>query len=124
MASNKKYRRVIFFRHYFESFFIQQELKARQKIIWTLELVEDLSRVPSNYLKCVHSKEKLYEIRIRHGRNIFRLFCFFDTGDVIVIGHGFIKKSQKIPKREIERAIKIKREYEREKRSDNESGPI
>jgi phage-related protein len=57
----------------------------------------------------------LYEIRIQLGNDIFRIFCFFDSGKLIIIANGFQKKTQKTPKQEIEKALKIKQEYENEK---------
>ena len=55
------------------------------------------------------------EINLQHGSDIFRIFCFFDEGQLVVIANGFQKKSQKTPKQEIELALKIKGEYENEK---------
>jgi len=49
------------------------------------------------------------------GSDIYRIFCFFDQGQLVVIANGFQKKSQKTPKQEIEMALKIKGEYENEK---------
>ncbi|MGD1846231.1 MAG: type II toxin-antitoxin system RelE/ParE family toxin [Salibacteraceae bacterium] len=43
------------------------------------------------------------------------MFCFFDKGQLIVIMNGFQKKTQKTPKKEIEKALRIKRAYEQEK---------
>jgi phage-related protein len=57
----------------------------------------------------------LYEIRIQLGKDIFRIFCFFDAGKLIIITNGFQKKTQKTPKQEIEKALKIKQDYENEK---------
>lgn len=59
--------------------------------------------------------EGLFEVRVELGSNIFRIFAFFDKGNLIVLGNGFQKKTQKTPKQEIEKAIKIKKEYENEK---------
>ena len=59
--------------------------------------------------------EWLYEIRVQQGSDIFRIFCFFDEGKLIVLANGFQKKTQKTPKSEIEKALKIKKEYEQEK---------
>ena len=59
--------------------------------------------------------ESLFEIRIQQGGDIFRIFCFFDKGQLIVLANGFQKKTQKTPKSEIEKALKIKKEYETEK---------
>jgi phage-related protein len=78
-------------------------------------LIENLQRVPELYLKHIESTEGLYEIRVQMGSDIYRIFCFFDQGQLVVIANGFQKKSQKTPKQEIEMALKIKGEYENEK---------
>ncbi|MFT3904387.1 MAG: type II toxin-antitoxin system RelE/ParE family toxin [Niabella sp.] len=61
----------------------------------------------------------LYEIRVKVGSDIFRIFCFFDEGKIVVLANGFQKKTQKTPKTEIEKALKIKKEYESEKQHKN-----
>jgi phage-related protein len=66
-------------------------------------------------LKHLEGTDGLYEIRIQLGSNIYRIFCFFDAGSLIIITNGFQKKTQKTPKQEIEKALKIKLEYENEK---------
>ena len=111
MNSNRKYRTVIFYKDYFEKFFIQQTEKVKAKIIWTIELIEELERVPEVYLKHIESTEGLYEIRIKLGSDICRVFCFFDQGKLIILVNGYQKKSQKTPIKEIERALKIMEEY-------------
>jgi phage-related protein len=79
-----------------------------------LELLEELERVPETYLKHLENTDGLYEIRVQQGSDIFRIFCFFDQGQIIILTNGFQKKTQKTPKKEIEKAIKIKTEYENE----------
>lgn len=111
----KKKRTIIFYKDYFEEFFIQQREKVKAKIIWTLELIEELERIPETYLKHIENTDGLFEIRIQQGSDIFRIFCFFDEGQLIVLTNGFQKKTQKTPKNEIEKVIKIKKEYESEK---------
>ena len=49
----------------------------------------------------------LYEVRVEVGNDIFRIFSFFDKGNLVVLGNGYQKKSQKSPKQEIEKALKI-----------------
>ncbi|MFZ9981965.1 MAG: type II toxin-antitoxin system RelE/ParE family toxin [Cyclobacteriaceae bacterium] len=78
-------------------------------------MVEDLQRVPETYLKHIENTEGLYEVRVQSGSDIFRIFCFFDQGQLVVLANGFQKKTQKTPKMEIEMALKIKAEYENEK---------
>ena len=114
MDSKRKYRTAIFYKDYFESFFIKQTKKVKAKIIWTIELIEELERIPETYLKHIESTQGLYEIRVKQGRDIFRIFSFFDEGQLIILISGFQKKTQKTPKKEIEKALKIMEEYENE----------
>ncbi len=88
----------------------------KDKIIWTFELIEELQKVPEIYLKHIENTEGLFEIRIQQGGDIFRIFCFFDKGQLVVLANGFQKKSQKTPRQEIDKALKIKKEYESEKK--------
>jgi len=90
-------------------------LKSQVKILWTLRLIEEHEFIPSQYLKHIEGTEGLYEIRVQIGRDKYRIFCFFDNEKLIVLANGFHKKSQKTPKFEIQKALKIKHEYETEK---------
>jgi phage-related protein len=112
--SNEKIRTIFLYKDYFTDFYNQQKPKVKDKIIWTFRLIETILQVPEDYLKHLEGTDGLYEIRIQLGSEIFRIFCFFDNGKLIVLANGFQKKSQKTPRTEIEKAIKIKREYETE----------
>ncbi|WP_316794295.1 type II toxin-antitoxin system RelE/ParE family toxin [Pedobacter frigoris] len=116
MANKLKKRTILFYKDYFEEFFLKQRDKVKDKIIWTLQLIEELERVPETYLKHLENTNGLFEIRVQLANDIFRIFCFFDQGQLIVLMNGFQKKTQKLPKQEIEKAIKIKKEYEGKKR--------
>ena len=85
--------------------------KAAQKVTWVLNLIEDLDVVPSTYLKKLVSTEDIWECRIQRGSNAYRIFCFFDGHSVVVLTHGLIKKTQKTPLAEIDRAMTYKRDY-------------
>lgn len=108
-------RKIIFYKDYFNDFFIKQRDKVKAKIIWTLDLVEQLDRIPETYFKHLENTDGLYEIRVQTGSDIFRIFCFFDEGKLVILANGFQKKTQKTPKQEIEKALKIKKEYESNK---------
>lgn len=110
-----KQRTIIFYKDYFQKFFVMQKEKVKDKIIWTFDLIEELPKVPETYLKHIEDTNGLYEIRVQQGSDVFRIFCFFDDGKLVVVTNGFQKKSQKTPKKEIEKAIKIKQEYESKK---------
>jgi phage-related protein len=111
-----RHRTIIFYKEYFQDFFVKQKDKVKDKIIWTFDLIEELPRVPETYLKHIENTEGLYEIRVQQGSDIFRIFCFFDHGQLVVLANGFQKKTQKTPKQEIEKALKIKEDYENRKR--------
>lgn len=115
MSSIKKVRRIVFYKDYFEKFFIKLPAKVKAKIIWTFELIEEIERVPETYLKHLTGTDGLYEIRIKTGTDIYRIFCFFDQGKLIVVANGFQKKTQKTPNKEIKTALKIKDDYENRK---------
>jgi len=119
MDKNQKYRKIVFFKSYFQNFFNQQSKKVKEKIVWTFDLIEDLQRVPETYLKHIEDTDGLYEIRVQIGSDIFRIFCFFDKGNLVVLANGFQKKTQKTSKKEIELALKIKAAYENEKQEFN-----
>lgn len=106
-----KIRTIIFYKNYFGDFFVKQNEKVRDKIIWTFDLIEIIDKVPETYLKHLAGTDQLYEIRVQLGSDIFRIFCFFDEGNLVVLANGFKKKTQKTPKKEIDKAIKIKKEY-------------
>jgi phage-related protein len=111
-----KHRTVIFYKNYFEEFIMRQRNKVKEKIGWTLDLIESLEKIPETYLKHIENTDGLYEIRVQQGNDIFRIFCFFDEGQLVVITSGFQKKTQKTPPKEIDKAVKIKKEYEKAKK--------
>lgn len=115
MDNDSKFRSVFFFKDYFKKFFDEQGPKVKAKIIWTIRIIEYVDKIPSIYLKHIENTDGLFEIRIQQGSNIFRVFCFFDEGKLVVLANGFQKKTQKTPINEIEKALKIKKEYENEK---------
>ena len=116
MEKTHKHRSVIFYKDYFQEFFVKQRDKVKNKLIWTFELIEELPRIPESYLKHIEGTDGLYEIRVQSGSDIFRIFCLFDRGQLVVVANGYQKKSQKTQKKEIEKALKIKQEYESEKK--------
>ena len=81
---------------------------------WTLNLIRVTRQVPEKYFKHLAGTKGLYEIRVEVGSNIFRIFSFFDEGNLVVLGNPFQKKTQKTPKQEIEKALKIMEEYQNE----------
>ena len=71
-------------------------------------------QVPEKYFQHLKGTKGLYEIRVEVGNNIYRIFSFFDKGNLVVLGNAFQKKTQKTPKQELEKALKIMEEYQDE----------
>jgi len=105
-------RQVIAYKNYFLDFYESQNDKVQAKIEWTLNLIKVTPKVPEKFFKHMQGTKGLYEIRVDVGSNIYRIFSFFDKGNLVVLGNGFQKKSQKTPKQEIEKALKIMEEYQ------------
>jgi phage-related protein len=111
-------RKLFFYRDLFHRFYNDQNSRVKIKIDWTLKLISTIERIPVKYLKHLESSNGLYEIRVEYGGNIFRIFCFFDEGDLIILLNGFQKKSQKTPQQEIKNAEKFKNQYFYEKENE------
>ncbi len=110
-----KVRQVIAYQNHFEDFLKNQPVKVQDKIYKIIEAIEIFERVPANYLTAISGTKGLYEARIKLGSNIWRVFCFFDKGQLVILLNGFVKKSQKTPVKEIERAVRLMKSYYAEK---------
>ena len=108
-------REVIAYKDYFESFLRKQPIKVQNKIFKVIEAIETLERIPKSYLQFIKGTKGLYEARISLASNIWRVFCFFDEGRLVILLNGFVKKTQKTPKREIEKALRLMNDYYKEK---------
>lgn len=112
-------REVIAYKNYFEDFLLEQPKKVQDKIFKIIEAIETLERVPSNYLKSMEGTNGLYEARVQLASNIWRVFCFFDHGRLVILLNGFQKKTQKTPKNEIDKALRLMKQYYQEKSNEN-----
>lgn len=104
-------REIRFYKHYFNEFFVAQDDKVRRKIAQTLLWIQTLDRLPVSILKSIEGKKGLYEIRVEYAGNIYRIFCCFDEGSLVILFNGFQKKTHKTPSGEIDRAERLMKEY-------------
>jgi phage-related protein len=112
-------RRIIFYENYFLDFYKKQNKKVKDKILYTFELIKQVDRIPERFFKHISGTDGLYEIRIEIQSNIYRIFCCFDEGKLIVLLNAFQKKTQKTPKKEIEKALRLKKQYFEQKDKNN-----
>ncbi len=108
-------RKINVYKNHFWEFYNKQSPIVQTKIDWTIGIIKVLKIVPEKYLKHLTNTNGIWEIRVKAGKGIFRIFCFFDKGDLIILLSGFQKKTQKTPKSEIKRAEKLKKEYYEDK---------
>jgi phage-related protein len=85
--------------------------KQVEKVFFVLDIVEQFNIVPKKFFKKLEATDDIWEVRVQHGNNIFRLFGFFDGNDLVVLDHAFTKKTQKIPHKEIKVAEQRKKDY-------------
>lgn len=111
-------REVIGYKDHFEKFLKGLDTKVQNKVFKIIEAIETLERIPSNYLKSIQGVQGLYEARIKLGSNIWRVFCFFDGDRLVILLNGFQKKSQKTPKSEIEKAVRLMAEFYNDKKGE------
>lgn len=104
-------RELVIYRNHFYDFFDKQTEKAKEKIDYVLFLLTHIDKVPEKFLKSIEGQKGLYEIRIEHSSNIFRLFCCFDKGNIIVLFNGYQKKTNKTSVKEIVMASKLMKAY-------------
>jgi phage-related protein len=108
-------RKTYVFGTEFWDFYYAQRPEVQDKIDWVIGLVRTLRMIPEKFFKHLEGADGLFEIRIKHGSDIFRILCFFDEGNLIILLNGFQKKTDKTPKNEIEKAKRLKKRYYEEK---------
>lgn len=93
-----------------EEFILSQNIKMQAKIFRNLELLESKgNELREPFSK--HLEDGIFELRSKVGSDITRVLYFFVIGEKIILTNGFVKKSQKTPKCEIEIAKKYRNNY-------------
>jgi phage-related protein len=109
-------RQIIFHEHYFVDFYTTQTLVVQEKIEYVFKIIRNVENIPKKFFDHMNGTDGIFEIRIEVTSNIYRIFCCFDKGNLVILLNGFQKKTQKTPKNEIELAEKLKKEYFEQKK--------
>jgi len=104
-------RQIIFYGNHFMDFYSRQDKKVQEKIQYVFQMIQSVEKVPEKFLKHLTGTDGLYEIRIEVRSDIFRVFCCFDKGKLVVLFNGFQKKTQKTPSGELDKAVKLMKAY-------------
>ena len=86
-----------------------------KKVSWVLRLISELTIIPSNYFKKLPDTNDIWEVIIDSGSDAFRILGFLHKNNIVLLTNGFQKKTQKTPKKEIELAETLKKDYLRRK---------
>ena len=111
-------REIRFHEKYFLDFYISLDSSVQEKIEYVFKVIRTVDRIPKKFLKHLEGTDGVYEIRIKVGSDIYRVFCCFDEGRIVILFNGFQKKSQKTPKKEISKALKLKQDYFNKKKGE------
>ncbi len=84
-------REIFYFKDHYLDFFNTLSQEVKKKFNWTLQLIATLDRIPEKYFKHLTGTSGIYEVRVEYGSDIYRVFCFFDKGKLIVLVNGFQK---------------------------------
>lgn len=102
-------RKIIAYKQYFSDFIKTLSPNEVNKIRRALDLFKVEDKLPRHFIKFF--RDGLYEFRINYGNNEFRIFFIYDGNTVVILFNAFRKKTQRIPEREIEKALRLKEEY-------------
>ena len=107
--------------NYFLDFYKSLDEKIQEKIDWVFEIVKTADHIPKKFFDHLTGSNGLFEIRIEFESNIYRVLCFFDKGNLVILINSFQKKTQKTPSKEIVLAEKLKKQYFIDKKIDDEN---
>ena len=109
---------------YFFGFYNSLGKEVQEKIDWVFEIVKVTEQIPKKFFEHLTGTDGIYAIRIEFQSNIYRILCFFDKGNIIILVNSFQKKTQKTPPKEIALAEKLKKQYFIDKKIDDENERI
>jgi phage-related protein len=104
-------RQVVVFEDHFKQFRKALDKETLKKVYKVLILIMTVEIVPVKFLKAIEGRKGLYEIRVEQGNNIYRIFCCFDEGNLVILFNGFQKKSQRTPKEQLDKAEALMKKY-------------
>lgn len=106
-------RKIRAYKNYFTDFIKSLQDSEARKVFYVLDLLKTQERVSEKFVKSI--EDGIFELRAEYNGNIFRVFFIFDEGNIVLLFNGFQKKTQKTPRKEIEMAKRLKKEYYDEK---------
>ena len=82
-------RYIIFHGSHFITFYLKQTSKVQEKIEYALRIIRQVEKVSAKFLDHITGTNGIYEIRVELDSNIYRIFCCFDEGNLVVLFNAF-----------------------------------
>lgn len=112
-------RKVVVFEDHFKEFRKTLDRDTLKKVYQVLTLIMTVEVVPSKFLKALTDRKGLWEVRIEQENNLYRVFCCFDEGNLVVLFNGFQKKTQKTQSAILDKAEALMKKYYEQKKEQN-----
>ena len=104
-------RRMVVFEDHFMVFRKTLTRDALKKLYQVLTLIMTVDVIPARFFKAIEGRKGLYEVRVEQGNNIYRVFCCFDEGNMVILFNGYQKKTQKTPVEQLDKAEALMNKY-------------
>ena len=102
---------MVVFEEHFKEFRRTLDRETLKKLYQVLTLIMTVEIVPIKFLKAIEGRMGLFEIRMEHVNNVYRIFCCFDEGNLVILLNGIRKKTRKTPKRQLDKAEALMKKY-------------
>ena len=112
-------RQVVAFEDHFKEFRKTLDRDTLKKLYQILTLIMKVEVIPVKFLKAIKGRKGFYEIRSEYEGNIYRVFCCFDEGNLVILFNGFQKKTQKTPIEQLDKAEALMKKYYEQKKDKN-----
>ena len=106
-------KKIVAYKEYYKDFYESLSQKEKDKVDRVMVLMQSENRLPAHYIK--YLEEGIYELRITVPNKELRILFIYDGEQLVVLFNCFVKKTQKTPRSEIEKAIRLKKEYYEQK---------
>ena len=107
-------KRIIAYKNYYRDFYESLSQKEKDKVDRVMVLMQSENRMPAHYIRPLVNG--IYELCISVLNRELRILFIYDGEKLVILFNCFVKKSQKTPRSEIEKAILLKKKYYEEKR--------
>ena len=106
-------KQIVAYKDYYKDFYESLSQKEKDKVDRVMVLMQSENRLPAHYIKPL--EDGINKLRISVPNKELRVFFIYDGEQLVILFNCFVKKTQKTPRTEIEKAVRLKKEYYEQK---------